>query len=121
MTLAAVDRLAALIAENLPSDAVLAVTGDHGMMTVDRKVDIDETPVLTRGVDLVGGDARARLVYDGFDAACSEPSRLTILQPATPATGKLFVLDGLGLNWRSIRVPKDSQCKTCGERDAPTS
>ena len=42
LQLAAVDRLAALIAENLPSDAVLAVTGDHGMMTVDRKVDIDD-------------------------------------------------------------------------------
>ena len=63
LQLAAVDRLAALIAEHLPSDAVLAVTGDHGMMTVERKVDIDETPVLMRGVDLVGGDARARLVY----------------------------------------------------------
>ena len=33
MQLSAVDRLAALIAEHLPSDAVLAVTGDHGMMT----------------------------------------------------------------------------------------
>ena len=33
------------------------------MMTVEHKVDIDQTPVLTRGVDLVGGDARARLVY----------------------------------------------------------
>jgi hypothetical protein len=33
------------------------------MMTVDRKIDIDTTSDLTRGVDLVGGDARARLVY----------------------------------------------------------
>ena len=69
MQLAAVDRLAALVAENLPSDAVLAVTGDHGMMTVDRKVDIDTTPDLMRGVDLVGGDARARLVYARSGAA----------------------------------------------------
>jgi hypothetical protein len=63
MQLAAVDRLAALVAEHLPPGAVLAVTGDHGMMTVDRKIDIDTTSDLTRGVDLVGGDARARLVY----------------------------------------------------------
>src|ERR671920_114996 len=69
MQLAAVDRLAALVAEHLPSDAVLAVTGDHGMMTVDRKVDIDTTPDLMRGVDLVGGDARARLVYARSGAA----------------------------------------------------
>ena len=33
MQLSAVDRLAALIADHLPADAVLAVTGDHGMVT----------------------------------------------------------------------------------------
>ena len=77
LQLAAVDRLAALIAENLPSDAVLAVTGDHGMISDGRaKVDIDETPVLTRGVDLVGGDARARLVYDpALPPTCSRRGR----------------------------------------------
>jgi len=63
LQLSAVDRLAALITEHLPADAVLAVTGDHGMITLDRRVDIDTTPVLTDGVELVGGDPRARLVY----------------------------------------------------------
>ena len=63
LQLSAVDRLAALVAEHLPKDALLAVTGDHGMVTRDRTVDIDTTPDLTRGVALVGGDPRARLVY----------------------------------------------------------
>ena len=63
MQLSAVDRLAALIADHLPAHGVLAVTGDHGMVTRDRTVDIDTTPDLTRGVHLVGGDPRARLVY----------------------------------------------------------
>jgi len=69
MQLAAVDRLAALVAEHLPSDAVLAVTGDHGMVTVDRRFDADTHPDLQRGVDLLGGDPRSRLVYARRDAA----------------------------------------------------
>jgi hypothetical protein len=63
LQLAAVDKLAAMIAEQLPADAVLAVTGDHGMITRGRIVDVDTTPELTDGVHLVGGDPRARLVY----------------------------------------------------------
>jgi hypothetical protein len=58
-----VDRLVALIAERLPPYAVLAVTGDHGMVTVDRRIDADTHPDLQRGVQLVGGDPRGRLVY----------------------------------------------------------
>ena len=69
MQLGAVDRLAALVAENLPSDAVLAVTGDHGMVTVDRRVDADTHPDLQRDVDLLGGDPRSRLVYARRGAA----------------------------------------------------
>jgi Flp pilus assembly secretin CpaC len=63
MQLAAVDRLAALVAEHLPSDALLAITGDHGMVTVDRRFDVDTSAELTDGVALVGGDPRSRLVY----------------------------------------------------------
>jgi hypothetical protein len=69
MQLAVVDRLAASIAENLPSDAVLAVTGDHGMVTVDRRVDADTHPDLQRDVALLGGDPRSRLVYARRGAA----------------------------------------------------
>jgi type I phosphodiesterase/nucleotide pyrophosphatase len=69
MQLSAVDRLASLVAEGLPSDAVLAVTGDHGMVTVDRRIDADTHPDLQRDVDMLGGDPRARLVYARRGAA----------------------------------------------------
>ena len=63
MQLAQVDRLAALIAENLPSGAVLAITGDHGMVRAETKFDADTDEHLRAGVALLGGDARARHVY----------------------------------------------------------
>jgi len=63
LQLAQVDRLAALIAERLPPDAVLAVTGDHGMVTVDRKHDADTDPALSDGVAALTGDPRARHVH----------------------------------------------------------
>jgi adenylyltransferase/sulfurtransferase len=30
------------------------------------------------------------------------------------AAGKLHLLDGLALNWRTMNLPKDPACKTCG-------
>jgi molybdopterin/thiamine biosynthesis adenylyltransferase len=36
------------------------------------------------------------------------------------AAGKLFVLDAAALNWRSITLPKDRNCKTCGGGNAAT-
>ncbi|WP_246106383.1 alkaline phosphatase family protein [Pseudonocardia kunmingensis] len=63
LQLAQVDRLASLIVERLPPDAVLAVTGDHGMVAVDRVHDADTDPVLSDGVAAVTGDPRARHVH----------------------------------------------------------
>ncbi len=63
LQLAQVDAMVARIVENLPADAVLAVTGDHGMVTVDRRYDADTDTDLQRGVLLLGGDPRARHVY----------------------------------------------------------
>lgn len=63
LQLAHVDRLVATIAEHLPRDALLAVTGDHGMVRVDRTYDIDVDEQLQAGVRLVGGDPRSRHVY----------------------------------------------------------
>jgi adenylyltransferase/sulfurtransferase len=45
----------------------------------------------------------------------------SFLKIGDDATGKLFVLDALALNWRSIALPKDSKCRTCGGRDAATA
>lgn len=58
-----VDRLASTIADGLPPDTVLAITGDHGMVTVDRTWDADTDDDLRRGVLLLGGDARSRHVH----------------------------------------------------------
>jgi hypothetical protein len=69
LQLSQVDRLAALIAEHLPSDAVLAVTGDHGMVSVDRIHDADTDDTLRHGVLLLGGDPRSRHVYTRPGAA----------------------------------------------------
>ncbi|MEO5612075.1 MAG: HesA/MoeB/ThiF family protein [Sphingomicrobium sp.] len=44
-----------------------------------------------------------------------------ILGIGEDVAGKLFVLDGLALNWRSLTLPKASNCRTCGGRDAATS
>ena len=71
MQLGAVDRLAALIAEQLPSDVLLVITGDHGMVTVDRRFDADTDPDLQRDVELLGGDPRSRLVYARRGAAAN--------------------------------------------------
>ncbi len=69
LQLAQIDRLAALVAEHLPRDAVLVVTGDHGMVRVDRLFDADTDDELRAGVELLGGDPRARHVYTRPGAA----------------------------------------------------
>lgn len=58
-----IDRLVAQLVEELPADTLLAITGDHGMVTIDRRHDAENDPDLVAGVALVGGDPRARFVY----------------------------------------------------------
>lgn len=67
--LAAIDRLVAVIAEELPAGAVLLVTGDHGMVAVDRVHDADTDGDLRAGVTHVAGDARSRHVHAKAGAA----------------------------------------------------
>jgi len=33
------------------------------------------------------------------------------------SAGKLFLLDAAALNWRTMQLPKDPGCKTCGQRE----
>nr|WP_235926413.1 nucleotide pyrophosphatase/phosphodiesterase family protein [Actinokineospora pegani] len=61
--LAVVDRIAAGIAEDLPPGARLLVTADHGMVSAGHRTDLDTTPDLLDGVDLVTGEPRVRLVH----------------------------------------------------------
>jgi hypothetical protein len=65
LELANVDRLAAQIAERLPGDAVLVVTGDHGMVDLrpEERIDVADQPELAAGVRLLAGEARARHVH----------------------------------------------------------
>jgi hypothetical protein len=64
-----IDHLVALLVDGLPSGAVMAVTGDHGMvrMAGDAVVDYDETPGLQEGVRLIAGEPRVRYLH--VDAA----------------------------------------------------
>jgi hypothetical protein len=65
LELSVIDRVAALVAESLPPDGLLAVTADHGMVTVppERRIDADTDETLRAGVRLLGGDPRSRHVY----------------------------------------------------------
>lgn len=60
LQLAQVDRLVEAIATRLPPDALLAVTGDHGMVTMTHTVDADTHPDLRAGVRALSGEPRAR-------------------------------------------------------------
>lgn len=60
-----VDRLVEQIASRLSAGARFYVTGDHGMVDipVERRVDVDLDLSLRDGVELLGGEARARYLY----------------------------------------------------------
>jgi Type I phosphodiesterase / nucleotide pyrophosphatase len=63
--LAHVDKLAEQLAGALPSGTALYVTADHGMVDVaaDDRIDVDFIASLRDGVELLGGEPRARHVY----------------------------------------------------------
>ncbi|MEV0674738.1 alkaline phosphatase family protein [Mycobacterium sp. NPDC050441] len=71
MQLRQVDRLVESVLEALPSECLLTVVADHGMVAVDpaAAVDIDGCDALRDGVVAVGGEARARHVYTAAGAA----------------------------------------------------
>lgn len=62
--LVAVDHAVRLMAEQLPTDTLLVVTGDHGMVDLrpEEKLDLADHPDLAAGVRILGGEARARYV-----------------------------------------------------------
>ena len=62
--LIAVDHAVRLLAEQLPADTLLVVTGDHGMVDLrpEEKLDLADHPDLAAGVRILGGEARARYV-----------------------------------------------------------
>lgn len=66
-----VDQLAASLAERLPRDTLLVVTGDHGMVTIrpEDRIDPADLPELLHGVQVLSGEARARHVHAKQGAA----------------------------------------------------
>jgi hypothetical protein len=60
-----VDLLARQLAERLPNDAALVVTGDHGMVDLrpEQRIDLADEPALAEGVRLLAGEARARHLH----------------------------------------------------------
>ena len=63
--LSELDREIGRLARSLPSDALMLLTADHGMVDVDSSliVDVAATPVLLEDVDLVTGEPRAAYVH----------------------------------------------------------
>ena len=62
--LVAVDQAVRTLAEQLPADTTLVVTGDHGMVDLhpNERLDLADHPDLAAGVTLLAGEARARYV-----------------------------------------------------------
>jgi type I phosphodiesterase/nucleotide pyrophosphatase len=62
--LVAVDHAVRILAEQLPGNTLLVVTGDHGMVDLrpNERLDLADHPDLANGVTLLAGEARARFV-----------------------------------------------------------
>lgn len=53
----------------------------------------------------------------GIIGAMQAAEALKLLaQCGEPLTGRLLLLDGLAMEWRSIKVPRDPDCPVCGQR-----
>jgi hypothetical protein len=60
-----IDMLVRVLIEDLPAGIVVAVTGDHGMVTMrgPSVLDLDERPDLQEDLALVAGEPRVRYLY----------------------------------------------------------
>ena len=69
--LVAVDNGVRTLAEQLPADTLLVVTGDHGMvdLRLNERLDLADHPDLNAGVTLLAGEPRARYVRTAPGAA----------------------------------------------------
>lgn len=68
---ARVDALLTRLVEELPADAALLVTADHGGLNVpaDARIDLDAEPQLAAGVRVVAGEPRVRYLHTEPGAA----------------------------------------------------
>lgn len=65
------DALLALLHRSLPKGTLVVIVADHGMVAADpaQRIDIACEPVLNEGVELVGGEPRAVMLYARKDVA----------------------------------------------------
>jgi predicted AlkP superfamily pyrophosphatase or phosphodiesterase len=63
--LEAIDRLLRVLHDEAPAGTLIAITADHGMVSIDPndQVDIAAVPSLAKDVHLVGGEPRALMLY----------------------------------------------------------
>ena len=71
-----VDRELARLARRLAPDTLLVVTADHGMVDVPHagRLDLADRPELSKGIAVVGGEARFVQLYCGPDASPGDVS-----------------------------------------------
>ena len=69
--LVAIDHAVRTLAEQLPGDTLMVVTGDHGMVDLrpSERLDLADHPDLATGVTLLAGEARARYLRPAPGAA----------------------------------------------------
>jgi hypothetical protein len=77
LQLGLLDGFVETLMDLLPPDALLVVTGDHGMVDVpaEERVDVEDDPRLLTGVRLVAGEARFRHVYTAPEQADAVAAR----------------------------------------------
>jgi hypothetical protein len=76
-----IDRAVRMLAEQLPGETVLVVTGDHGMVDLrpNERLDLADHPELAAGVTVLAGEARARYVRTAPGAAADVVSAWTAM------------------------------------------
>jgi hypothetical protein len=102
-----IDLLVRLLIEDLPAGIVVAVTGDHGMVTMrgPSVVDLDERPDLQQDLALVAGEPRVRYLY------VADGVRDRVRQRWTEALGDAFWIgtrdEVLEAGWLGPRTEPD--------------
>lgn len=101
-TLEEIDGWLSRLARRLPSDALLLVTGDHGMIDVPQqhRAVIDDQPELASGVDAVAGEGRFRQLYTAEPQALARRWSLALGERAWVRTREQAIDEG----WFGPRV-----------------
>lgn len=101
--LAATDRLAGRLREELDEGVCLLVTGDHGMVDVppERQVVVEDHPRMLRGVDLLAGEGRLRQLWTGAPEKVAATWQAELAERALVRTREEAVAEG----WFGVMDP----------------